>query len=89
VVLPHGVASLEHVGIQPICPSEYASFNFGNSINFPENSQSPIDANELLNESATPTAGGESGPAADSTTTTRRACTRHTRVVAHPPQRIQ
>src|SRR4051812_42438036 len=33
-------------------------------MSFPENSQSVIDANELLNDSVTPTAAGESGPAA-------------------------
>src|SRR6478672_1430266 len=51
-------------GIQPIWPSEYASFSFGNWIIFPENSQSIIEANALLNCSALPTASGASGDAA-------------------------
>src|SRR3954471_19146558 len=51
-------------GIQPIWPSEYASFNFGNSISLPENNQSASDAIELLNASAPPTPPGASGDAA-------------------------
>src|SRR5215471_929250 len=51
-------------GIQPIWPSEYASFSFGNSMSFPENSQSASDAIELLNASVPPTPPGASGDAA-------------------------
>src|SRR5580765_2272511 len=51
-------------GIQPIWPSEYASFNLGNSISLPENNQSASDAIELLNASVPPTPPGASGDAA-------------------------
>src|SRR3954467_7644606 len=51
-------------GIQPICPSEYASFNFGNSMSLAENNQSASDAIELLNASVPPTPPGASGDAA-------------------------
>src|SRR5213592_3950309 len=51
-------------GIQPIWPSEYASFSFGNCTSLPEKSQSVIEANELLNDNVTPTACGASGDAA-------------------------
>ena len=51
-------------GIQPIWPSEYASFSFGNWISLPENSQSASDAIELLNASVPPTPPGASGDAA-------------------------
>ena len=50
-------------GIQPIWPSEYASFSFGNSMSLPENSQSASDAIELLNASVPPTPAGASGDA--------------------------
>src|SRR3954469_25919875 len=42
-------------GIQPICPSEYASLSFGNCTSLPEKSQSLIDAIALLklNDAAT------------------------------------
>src|SRR5215469_6635652 len=51
-------------GIQPIWPSEYASLSFGNWMSLPENSQSAIDAIELLNASVPPTPPGASGEAA-------------------------
>src|SRR4051812_27728089 len=51
-------------GIQPIWPSEYASFSFGNWMSFPENSQSASEAIELLNASVPPTPPGASGDAA-------------------------
>ena len=51
-------------GIQPIWPSEYASFNFGNSMSLPENNQSASEAIELLNASVPPTPPGASGDAA-------------------------
>src|ERR1041385_2343266 len=51
-------------GIQPIWPSEYASFSFGNSMSFPENNQSASDAIELLKASVPPTPPGASGDAA-------------------------
>src|SRR5450755_1853833 len=51
-------------GIQPIWPSEYASFSFGNSISLAENNQSARDAIELLNASVPPTPPGASGDAA-------------------------
>src|SRR5262252_244805 len=51
-------------GIQPIWPSEYASFNFGNLMSFPENNQSARLAIELLNASVPPTPPGASGDAA-------------------------
>src|SRR6476660_5396148 len=51
-------------GIQPIWPSEYASFSFGNWMSFPENSQSASDAIELLKASVPPTPPGASGDAA-------------------------
>ncbi len=50
-------------GIQPIWPSEYASFSFGNWISLAENSQSASDAIELLNASVPPTPPGASGDA--------------------------
>src|SRR5262245_22203496 len=50
-------------GIQPIWPSLYASFSFGNSMSLPLNSQSPSDAIELLNASIPPTPAGASGDA--------------------------
>src|SRR5262249_10713037 len=51
-------------GIQPIWPSEYASFSFGNWMSLPENNQSASDAIELLNASVPPTPPGASGDAA-------------------------
>src|SRR4051812_12163983 len=51
-------------GIQPIWPSEYASFSFGNWMSFAENSQSARLAIELLNASVPPTPPGASGDAA-------------------------
>src|SRR6185369_3096172 len=51
-------------GIQPIWPSEYASFNFGYWMSLPENNQSASDAIELLNASVPPTPPGASGDAA-------------------------
>src|SRR5215510_11160438 len=51
-------------GIQPIWPSEYASFSFGNSMSLPENNQSASEAIELLNASVPPTPPGASGDAA-------------------------
>src|SRR3954465_5432436 len=51
-------------GIQPIWPSEYASFSLGNSISLAENSQSASDTIELLNASVPPTPPGASGDAA-------------------------
>src|SRR3954468_18004995 len=48
-------------GIQPIWPSEYASFSFGNWMSLPENSQSASDAIELLKASVPPTPPGASG----------------------------
>src|SRR5438034_1613324 len=51
-------------GIQPIWPSEYASFNFGNSMSLAENNQSARLAIELLNASVPPTPPGASGDAA-------------------------
>src|SRR6478672_68819 len=51
-------------GIQPIWPSEYASFNFGKSMSLPENNQSASEAIELLNASVPPTPPGASGDAA-------------------------
>src|SRR5690242_17021937 len=50
-------------GIQPIWPSLYASFSFGNSMSLPENGQSASDAIELLNASVPPTPPGASGDA--------------------------
>src|SRR3954451_2002450 len=50
-------------GIQPIWPSEYASFSFGNWINLPENNQSASDAIELLHARVPPTPPGASGDA--------------------------
>src|SRR5947209_6427897 len=50
-------------GIQPIWPSEYASFSFGKVISFAENNQSASDAIELLNASVPPTPPGASGDA--------------------------
>src|SRR6478609_2471044 len=47
-------------GIQPIWPSEYASFNFGNSMSLAEYNQSASDAIELLNASVPPTPAGAS-----------------------------
>src|SRR3954470_1809605 len=47
-------------GIHPICPSEYASFSFGNCTSLPENSQSLIDAMALLKLSVAATAVGAS-----------------------------
>src|SRR5947208_14098769 len=51
-------------GIQPIWPSEYASFSLGNSISLAENNQSASDAIELLNARVPPTPPGASGDAA-------------------------
>src|SRR6266550_1856084 len=51
-------------GIQPIWPSEYASFSRGNWISLAENNQSASDAIELLNASVPPTPPGASGDAA-------------------------
>src|SRR4051794_11760849 len=51
-------------GIQPIWPSEYASFSFGYLISLPENNQSASEAIELLNASVPPTPAGESFDAA-------------------------
>src|SRR3954451_5794002 len=51
-------------GIQPIWPSEYASFSFGNSMSLAENNQSASDAIELLKASVPPTPPGASGDAA-------------------------
>src|SRR5438132_11855085 len=51
-------------GIQPIWPSEYASFSFGNSMSFAENSQSASEAMELLKARVPPTPPGASGEAA-------------------------
>src|SRR6478736_5092362 len=51
-------------GIQPIWPSEYASFNFGNWMSLAENNQSANDAIELLNASVPATRPGASGDAA-------------------------
>ena len=50
-------------GIQPIWPSLYASFNFGNSGSFPLKSQSASEAIELLKASVPPTPSGASGDA--------------------------
>src|SRR6476661_4312749 len=47
-------------GIQPICPSEYASLSFGNCTSLPENSQSLIEAIALLKLSVAATAVGAS-----------------------------
>src|SRR3954451_447059 len=51
-------------GIQPIWPSEYASFSLGNWMSLAENSQSASDAIELLKASVPPTPPGASGDAA-------------------------
>src|SRR6476646_9941860 len=51
-------------GIQPIWPSEYASFSFGYSMSLAENNQSASDDIELLNASVPPTPPGASGDAA-------------------------
>src|SRR5205807_7634128 len=51
-------------GIQPIWPSEYASFSLGNSMSLAENSQSASEAIELLKASVPPTPPGASGEAA-------------------------
>src|SRR5436190_18618960 len=51
-------------GIQPICPSEYASFSFGNCTSLPENSQSLIDAIALLKLNVAATAVGASADVA-------------------------
>src|ERR671918_2297483 len=51
-------------GIQPICPSLYASLSRGNWTSLPENSQSLIDAMALLKLSVAATALGASGEVA-------------------------
>ena len=51
-------------GIQPIWPSEYASFNSGKRTSTPENKKSASDAIELLNDSMMSVEGGASGEAA-------------------------
>src|SRR5438874_11123497 len=47
-------------GIQPIWPSEYASFNVGWRTSTPENRKSVIDMIALLKLNVAPTAGGAS-----------------------------
>src|SRR5919106_445400 len=51
-------------GIQPICPSLYASLSSGNWTSLPENSQSLIDAIALLKLSVAATPVGASGDVA-------------------------
>src|ERR1700733_120350 len=51
-------------GIQPIWPSEYASFSSGKRTSTPENKKSASDAIELLNDSMMSVEGGASGDAA-------------------------
>ena len=51
-------------GIQPIWPSEYASFSSGKRTSTPENRKSASDAIELLNDSMMSVDGGASGDAA-------------------------
>ena len=51
-------------GIQPIWPSEYASFNVGKRTSTPENKKSASDAIELLNDNMMSVSGGASGDAA-------------------------
>src|SRR3954447_17171434 len=50
-------------GIQPIWPSEYASFRFVNFSSWPENNQSLMDAMALLKLNVACTAAGASGDA--------------------------
>src|SRR5574341_1436678 len=51
-------------GIQPICPSEYASFNVGKRTSTPENKKSDNELIALPNDSVTATAVGASGDVA-------------------------